>query len=423
MLVVAVLLLSLSPRECSGYSVLTHEALVDLAWNSSIEPLLLSRFPSATKAQLQKAHAFAYGGSAIQDMGYYPFGKQFFSDLTHYVRSGDFVASLFRNARTVDEYAFAIGALSHYLGDSIGHATVINEATAVEFKKLRRRYGPIVTYEQDPHAHVRTEFAFDIDQISKHRFPPRSYLERIGFQVPRRQLERAFEETYGLRLHDILGPEFSAIKSYRWSVRHFIPWFAGAEVVIHRHHFPPDASDDGYQEYALRISETAYKLNPVYIDHGPGIGPHLLAPLVRIVPKVGVFSLLGIKGPTEQTEAWYIRSVTRTVDTLGGVLGILAEDPETKLRLADLDLDTGARVRPGSYQRTDETYAKLLHILVSHPDNLVRPSLRRDILNYYADPSAPIATKRNAKQWKQVLSELEILKRMKTVSAPEAPSH
>ena len=123
-------MLCLCASQGVAYSVLTHEELVDLAWNDSIRPLLLDRFPGASDAQLREAHAFAYGGSAIQDMGYYPFGKQFFSDLTHYVRTGDFVARMLRDAKTINEYAFAIGALSHYLGDTLGHSEAINPATA-----------------------------------------------------------------------------------------------------------------------------------------------------------------------------------------------------------------------------------------------------------------------------------------------------
>src|SRR5580704_8352431 len=146
-----------------AYSVLTHEELIDLAWNSSIRPLLIAKFPGATDVQLTEAHAYAYGGSAVQDMGYYPFGKHFFSNLTHYVRSGDFVMWMLRNARTMDEYAFAIGALSHYLGDSIGHSEAINLATAVEFPKLREKFGDKVSYGESPHGHIRTEFAFDVD--------------------------------------------------------------------------------------------------------------------------------------------------------------------------------------------------------------------------------------------------------------------
>ncbi|MFI5071796.1 MAG: zinc dependent phospholipase C family protein, partial [Terriglobales bacterium] len=159
-----------------AYSVLTHEELIDLSWNDSIRPLLLARFPGATGEQLREAHAYAYGGSAIQDMGYYPFGKPFFSDLTHYVRTGDFIAWLFHNARTMDEYAFAIGALSHYLGDAIGHSQAINPATAVEFPKLKRKFGPSITYDQTPHGHIRTEFAFDIDELTDTAFAPPAYL-------------------------------------------------------------------------------------------------------------------------------------------------------------------------------------------------------------------------------------------------------
>ncbi len=230
----------------AAYSVLTHEELIDLAWNESIRPLLLSRFPSATEAQLIEAHAYAYGGSAIQDMGYCPFGKQFFSDLTHYARTGDFIACLFRNAKTIDEYAFAMGALSHYLGDSIGHSEAINPATAVEFPKLKRKFGPSVTYDQSPHGHIRTEFAFDVEELCAEAFAPPAYLQFIGLEVPRKFLERAFLETYGFDIHEVLGRRASpALRSYRTSVRSFIPAFANAEVenILEYYSDPPRAGD------------------------------------------------------------------------------------------------------------------------------------------------------------------------------------
>src|SRR5579872_2641281 len=194
-----------------GYSVFTHQELIDLAWNDSVRPMLLAKFPGATEEQLREAHAYAYGGSAIQDMGYYPFGKQFFSNLTHYVRTGDFIAWLFQNARTIDEYAFAIGALSHYLGDSVGHSEAINPATAMAFPKLEQNYGRIVTYGESPHGHIRTEFAFDIDELSARALAPRSYQKFIGFNVPRKFLEKAFAETYGFDIHEILGRAHPAL--------------------------------------------------------------------------------------------------------------------------------------------------------------------------------------------------------------------
>ena len=68
------------------------------------------RYPGTTETGLREAHAFAYGGCLIQDLGYYPFGKELFSDLTHYVRSGDFVLALLREARNVNEFALPSGS-------------------------------------------------------------------------------------------------------------------------------------------------------------------------------------------------------------------------------------------------------------------------------------------------------------------------
>src|SRR5579864_8238152 len=242
--VTVLLAMTFSSARASAYSVLTHEELIDLAWNDSIRPLLLAHFPEATEAQLIEAHAYAYGGCAIQDMGYYPFGKKFFSDLTHYVRSGDFIAWLFRNARTINEYAFAIGALSHYLGDSIGHLEAINPATGVEFPKLKRKFGPEVTYDESPHGHIRTEFAFDVEELKERSVAPPAYLSFIGFQVPREFLAKAFIDTYGFDVHEVLGQSRPALRSYQTSVRRFIPAFAEAEVVLHGHQFPPPPDDE-----------------------------------------------------------------------------------------------------------------------------------------------------------------------------------
>ena len=135
-------------RPASAYSLLTHEQLIDLTWKESIVPLLLSRYPALTPAQLDEARAYAYGGCVIQDIGYYPFGDMSFSNLTHYVRSGDFVVNLFRNAQNANELAFAVGALSHYVGDSIGHSQATNLAVPIEFPKLRAKYGPTVNYAE-----------------------------------------------------------------------------------------------------------------------------------------------------------------------------------------------------------------------------------------------------------------------------------
>ena len=403
------------PQRGGAYSVLTHEELIDLAWIGSIRPLLLARFPGSTDAQLLEAHAYAYGGCAIQDMGYYPFGPKFFSDLTHYARTGDFIDNLFREARTLNEYAFAIGALSHYVGDSIGHSDATNPATAIAFPKLERKYGPIVTYDESPHGHVRTEFAFDIGQLTKRGFAPPAYLRFIGFKVPRALLGRAFLETYGFDIHEVLGRPHPALKSYRSSVRSFIPRFAEAEVVLHRHQFAPDAPSAAYGTFSERISRTAYDRHWAHTYRDPGFGAHMLAIVIRVLPKIGPISLLAIKIPDAKTEGWYIASVNRTVDIYRGMLDTLRTSGSAALPLPNRDLDTGNIVKPGAYPLTDKTYAKLLDRLTSKPSRSLPAGLRQNILAYYADPNAPITTKKNAKAWKRVRSELQTLRQMKSV--------
>ncbi len=368
----------------AGYSVLTHEELIDLAWNGSIRPLLLARFPGATEAQLREAHAYAYGGSAIQDMGYYPFGKRFFSDLTHYVRSGDFIGWLFRNARTMDEYAFAIGALSHYLGDTIGHSEAINPATAVEFPNLRRKFGPSVTYDESPHAHIRTEFAFDIDELSDTAFAPPAYLRFIGLKVPQQFLEQAFMNAYGFDIRELFGRTRPALRSYRTSVRSFIPASAEAELVLHRHQFPPDPDDEAHRIFAQRVAQTNYERHWSHTFRGPGIRAHLLAILVFIVPKFGAASDLAIKIPNHDTEEWYVRSLNHTVDAFREILHNMAAQSGMPAALPNLDLDTGKHVKLGDYPLTDQTYAALLKRITAKSDRLIPADLKQNIIEYYA---------------------------------------
>lgn len=403
--IMVLLALIFSCASSSAYSVLTHEELIDLAWNDSIRPLLLAKFPGTTDHQLVVAHSYAYGGCAIQDMGYYPFGKPFFSDLTHYVRSGDFVVWMLRNARTIDEYAFAIGALSHYLGDSIGHSQAINPATAFEFPKLQRKYGDSVTYGESPHGHIRTEFAFDVEELGYLEFAPPAYLRAVGFRVPRKFLERAFSHTYGIDVHSILGPDRPALRSYRTAVRSFIPTFAEAEVVLHRQQFPPHPDDETYRTFSERISRTNYDRRWKHTYKGPGFKVHLLAILVFVVPKFGGAADLAIKIPTPDTQEWYLHSMNHTVDVLSGTLRTLREDRVDPVSLANLNLDTGKQDTFGDYPLAEETYAKLLERVTAKPQSAISEDLKRDILAHYGNPS----DEREA-----VLERLTLIQKMKT---------
>ena len=400
-----VLSLMLTSGDGNAYSVLTHEELVDLAWNDSIRPLLLAKFPGATEHQLVVAHSYAYGGCVVQDMGYYPFGKPFFSNLTHYVRSGDFVVWMLHNAHTIDEYAFAIGALSHYLGDSIGHSQAINPATAFEFPKLQRKYGDTVTYGESPHGHIRTEFAFDVEELGHLEFAPPAYLRAVGFRVPRRFLERAFAHTYGFDVHSILGQDRPALRSYRTSVRSFIPAFAEAEVVLHRHQFPPHGNDEAYRVFSQRVSRTNYDRRWKHTYKGPGFKAHLLAIVVFLVPKVGGAADLAIKVPTPETQEWYLKSMNHTVDVLNETLRKMREEGNDPVSLANLDLDTGRQEKLGDYTLADQTYAKLLERIIASPQNTISRELKQDILAYYGD---------STEGREPVLEELALIQKMKT---------
>jgi hypothetical protein len=206
----------------SAYSVLTHEEILDLVWADQIRPLLLQRYPSLSADQTKEAHAYAYGGAVIQDLGYYPFGSRDFSNLVHYVRSGDFVRELLLESQDVNEYAFALGALSHYASDVAGHPAV-NQAVAIEYPKLRAKYGKSVRYAEDKAAHLKTEFGFDTVQVAKNRYASQQYHDFIGFQVSKSLLERVFPVVYGVELKDVLTHEDMAVGSYRFAISRLIP--------------------------------------------------------------------------------------------------------------------------------------------------------------------------------------------------------
>jgi hypothetical protein len=411
------LALILIPSSGAPYSVQTHEQIVDLAWRQSIRPILLRRYPNLTQAQLDTAHAYAYGGSAIQDIGYYPYGNSFFSDVTHYVRSGDFILSLLHNAQDPNDLAFAVGALSHYVGDNFGHNVAVNHAVPVEFPNLKKKYGDTVNYAQGPHPHVQTEFAFDINQLSKGRFAPAGYLKHVGLEIPMPLLRTAFFETYGLNLTAILGHHERVIRIYRGSVRSFIPHIAEAETLLHKKSFPRDPQGDDFDQIRAQLLQAAADDNWKAYQHKPGFGIHMYAGLIFILPKFGPLSMLSIKGPTTDTEIMYLHSLSRTIQVFHDVLD---DYDNADRRITNRDLDTGEVVKPGGYPLTDQTYAQLLNALVTQnaqrPNAVIPYELQQDILNYYADPEAPITTKKDAKQWAKVQSQLAILSTMKTTS-------
>jgi len=413
---VAVLLVIVTASQlpAAAYSVLSHELVVDLVWADALEPQLRQRFPSATPDDLVRAHAFAYGGSIIQDMGYYPFGSQDFSNLAHYVRSGDFVLALLRDAQNVNEYAFALGALAHYAADTEGHPAV-NRAVADEIPKLRKRYGRTVTYADDPKAHIRVEFGFDVAQVAKQRFPPDSYHNFIGFEVCQPLLERAFRETYGLELKDIFKNVHLAIGSYRYAISKTIPGFTRAALATHRAELTREVPDFNRRKFVYRLKRAQYEQAWGRDYQRPGFGARFLAFLFRLLPKVGPLKAANFKAPTPRTEDLYFKSMNQTIDRYRAELRELQEN---KLDLPNRDFDTGRTTRPCEYDLTDDTYAVLLHKLAGKHFRTVTPELRANVLAFYADTSLSFATKRHPKVWQHTLREIDELR----ATAPAATS-
>ncbi|MGA7337864.1 MAG: zinc dependent phospholipase C family protein [Candidatus Sulfotelmatobacter sp.] len=402
----AVLIVLMCSGGLSAYSVLTHEEIVDLLWTEEIQPLLLKRYPGLSDDQLKEAHAYAYGGAVIQDLGYYPFGSKEFSNLVHYVRSGDFVHELLLESQDVNEYAFALGALSHYSADIAGHPAV-NQSVAIEYPKLRAKFGKSVRYAQDKSAHLKTEFGFDTVQVAKNRYASQQYHDFIGFQVSKPLLERVFPVVYGVELKDVLTHEDLAVGSYRFAVSRLIPHMTEVALQTHKKDLMRETPDFAKRKFLYRVSRSDYERQWGKDYVKPGVGTRIMSTLLRYMPRVGPFKGLGFKNPTPQTEDLYFKSINTTVDQYRTFLEQVRTD---SLVVPNRDLDSGNLTKAAEYSLTDDTYATLLAQLSGRKFDRTLPELRDNILQFYSDLSASIATKSNQVRWQGVLTALDQLK-------------
>src|SRR3989440_5707545 len=363
----------------SAYSVLTHEEIVDLVWAAEIRPLLLTRYPELTQQQITEAHAYGCGGAVIQDLGYYPFGSREFSDLVHYVRSGDFVHELLLESQDVNEYAFALGALSHYTSDIAGHPAV-NQAVAIEYPKLRAKFGKSVRYSEDKVAHLKTEFGFDTVQVAKNRYASQQYHDFIGFQVSKALLERAFPVVYGMPLKDVLTHEDLAVGSYRFAVSRMIPEMTQVALQTHKKDLMRETPNFAKKKFLFRLSRSDYekKWGKDYVK--PGVGTRILSTFLRYMPKIGPFKGLAFNNPTPQTEDLYFKSINTTVDQYRA---FLEQVRSNNLVLPNCDLDTGQPTKAAEYSLSDDAYEKLLSQLSERKFLLTSRELRDDILQFY----------------------------------------
>jgi hypothetical protein len=407
----AILFAAAFPSGASGYSVLTHEAIVDTLWVDAIQPLLTQRFPEATEDQFNEAHAYAYGGCIIQDLGYYPFGSHFYSDLAHYVRSADLIQSLIDNAQNLDEYAFALGAASHYGADVDGHAMAVNVAVPILYPKLRAKFGKVVTYADNPPAHLKTEFGFDVLQVARGHYAPKAYHDFIGFAVSKDLLDRAYQQTYGLKLKDMFGTLDLALGTYRFSVGTMIPNMTRAAWELKKAEITKDQPTLSRKQFLYNMKRSSFttEWGPKY--KAPGLFTRFFAFLTRLLPKIGPLSGLAYKLPTPQTEKMFEDSFDAAVNRdRQAFTGIKSDD----LKISNRDLDTGKLASPGEYKLTDATYDKLLVKLAAKQFEGVTPELRENILAFYASMKTPDPH--------GVDAQLAALKALNLPPTPRAPS-
>jgi hypothetical protein len=390
-----------------GYSVLSHEALVDVLWEVKLKAILLSRFPNATPEELKQAHGFAYGGAIIQDLGYYPHGSMEFSDLTHYVRTGDFVAALFQEARGLNDFAFSLGALSHYVSDLDGHRYGTNVGEPILYPKLREKFGDVITYEDNPLAHLKTEFGFDVLQVARGNFAPQAYHDFIGFYVAKDLVGRAFSDIYGLELTDLFSDFDVAINSYRSAVSRTIPmatrvaWSMKKNEIRKLH---PGATRRKFV-YLMRRSSYQREWGKRYDE--PSKWERFLGFLLRLLPPIGPLKALGFKMPTPPVERLLMLSFERSTDRYSQTL---AKVDKPAFELEDENYDVGFRTPAGVYRLNDETHAFWLHKLAEKRFVTVTPAIRRKLLAFYSDPNAPIQAKQKTpKLWQQTVAELQQL--------------
>ena len=335
-------------------------------------------------------------------MGYYPFANRFFSHLTHYVRSGDFVQALFEESRDINEYAFALGALSHYYADIEGHFIAVNRAVPLLYPELHRKYGNRITWEDSPWAHSLTEFGFDTLEVMAQHVAPQKYHDAIGLKVPKPVLQRAFRRTYGLDLDEILITGL-ALFDYRELASKGIPEMSDVTWALRRKELEGRASSVQHQRL-FHLPRTSYEAWQNRYTK-PGVGDKIEAFFFRLVPKIGPLSVIQFHAPTSQTEQMFAESLKATVEDyeeeLKAVQAGLLDPP-------NMDLDTGRLTESGEYRYCDQTYAKLLDKLEHRHFTGVPPELRDNLLSFYQNPGDNAMRKR-PRQWRKILRELDEL--------------
>ncbi len=401
--IIVLFLFLVSSSNLQAYSLLTHQAIIDGAWQRSMVPVLQQKYPGISEKELHTARAYAYGGSIIQDIGYYPMGSKIFTNLTHYVRTGDFINNLISEAQNASEYAFALGALSHYYADIHGHSLGTNLSVPLIYPEMGKKYGPVVTYEEDHKSHTRTEFAFDVLQAARHEYAPEAFRNFIGFKVARNQLERAFQKTYGLELKNtfLLQPLSEAI--FHFSVKSLIPQFTKMAWFSHHKKIESKPAVSSRQLASTRNKDLTQKFEP----ESPGFTARVMSVVFRVVPKAGPLSVLNFKIPSAEAETLFVQSIDHTIQLFEESLFKLRSQPH--LELASYDLDTGSPTVREEYKLADETHQELLNRQSKHDFQFTSAPLKNYLLTYFAGLPPPTGNSEKKKEHQETLQNLKKL--------------
>ncbi|MES2279152.1 MAG: zinc dependent phospholipase C family protein [Bacteroidota bacterium] len=365
-----------------SFSILAHEAIIDAGWTSHIKPLLLKKYPLATPEELEKAHAYAYGGCLVADMGYMPFGCPYFTNLLHYVRSGDFIMQLLNDAQNLNEYAFALGAVSHYMADKYGHQLATNLSVGIANPKLKKQFGDVVTYDNDHTSHSSMEFAYDVIQTVKGNYASTAYHNFIGFNMATPLVKRAFLKIYGQDLNTIFPNFESAINTFRWGVRDFFPELANVAWKSDKAGIKQSGNAISRKTFAYTMPQSAFdkKFGTAY-QH-PGIMARLLAHTIQRLPKIGFLKKMGFKYPGVKCEELFLKSMDSIMVNYTQALNKAGQN---QLMLVNIDFDTGKMATVCEYALADMTYKEWVARLQNDQYAQITPTLKQNIVAFYSN--------------------------------------
>jgi len=405
--IVAVLFFLCTACTSNAYSILTHEALIDVNWEKVLLPLLKQKYPGSTEMELKEAHAYAYGGAVAPDMGYFPRGSKLFTNLIHYVRSGDFVMALLQDAQNLNEYAFALGVLCHYNADKYGHSIGINPGVPMTYPKVEKKFGDTATYGEDPVAHVRMEFSFDVLQTARGNYAPDTYHDFIGFKVARPLLERSFFKTYGINVNDLFNNLGRTIGTFRWVVKDLFPVITRAAWASKKGDISKATPGATSRKFIYTMHRKDYHRDFVSKDERPPSFANVWSLLFRIAPKIGPLRVLKFKAPGAVAEKLFIQSFDTTVKYYTWYISGLRSGP---IVLNNINFDTGLKTGPDEYKLADNTYTELLSKLRNRQFDSVTVSLQQNILSFFSGYKPDINTRRARKEWQRTEQSLSHLK-------------